>query len=243
LRAAAGARPILARLGSAVVRGQAAWSGNGQAAARSARRPVRPRPARRSSERPPTHGREVNENRIHRPRHHGAPDGAQPAARGHQLTVWARRAESMQPLLDAGAGGAASPAGAGRAGCGPGDLDGGRRARCRAGDAGRATAWRVPAGQDWMAVDMSTIRPAAARAIASATAGKRNRFSRRAGFRRRGRRDRGHAVDHGRRQQSPPSIRRSRRSRAWEATSCTSAIRVPAKWPRPPTRSSPVSAS
>jgi 3-hydroxyisobutyrate dehydrogenase-like beta-hydroxyacid dehydrogenase len=29
---------------------------------------------------------------------------------GHQLTVWARRAESMQPLLDAGASGAASPA-------------------------------------------------------------------------------------------------------------------------------------
>ena len=29
---------------------------------------------------------------------------------GHQLSVWARRAESMQPLLDAGASGAASPA-------------------------------------------------------------------------------------------------------------------------------------
>ena len=29
---------------------------------------------------------------------------------GHELTVWARRAESMQPLLDACAKGAASPA-------------------------------------------------------------------------------------------------------------------------------------
>jgi 3-hydroxyisobutyrate dehydrogenase-like beta-hydroxyacid dehydrogenase len=27
---------------------------------------------------------------------------------GHPLTVWARRAESMQPLLDAGAGAAAA---------------------------------------------------------------------------------------------------------------------------------------
>ena len=29
---------------------------------------------------------------------------------GHQISVWARRPESMQPLLDAGAAGAASPA-------------------------------------------------------------------------------------------------------------------------------------
>jgi len=29
---------------------------------------------------------------------------------GHQVTVWARRSESMQPLLEAGAGGAASAA-------------------------------------------------------------------------------------------------------------------------------------
>ena len=28
---------------------------------------------------------------------------------GHEVVVWARRAESMQPLLDAGAVGAASP--------------------------------------------------------------------------------------------------------------------------------------
>ena len=33
---------------------------------------------------------------------------------GHAVTVWARRAESMQPLLDAGAKGAASPAEAAR---------------------------------------------------------------------------------------------------------------------------------
>jgi 3-hydroxyisobutyrate dehydrogenase-like beta-hydroxyacid dehydrogenase len=57
--------------------------------------------------------RNGNENRIHRSGYHGAPDGAEPAARGHQLTVWARRAESMQPLLDAGAARRASPAGAG----------------------------------------------------------------------------------------------------------------------------------
>ena len=30
---------------------------------------------------------------------------------GHELTVWARRAESMQPLLEAGANAADSPAG------------------------------------------------------------------------------------------------------------------------------------
>jgi 3-hydroxyisobutyrate dehydrogenase-like beta-hydroxyacid dehydrogenase len=30
---------------------------------------------------------------------------------GHELTVWARRAESMQPLLDAGASAAAVPPG------------------------------------------------------------------------------------------------------------------------------------
>lgn len=33
---------------------------------------------------------------------------------GHQVTVWARRAESMLPLLDAGAKGAASPSEAAR---------------------------------------------------------------------------------------------------------------------------------
>ncbi len=79
---------------------------------------------------------------------------------GHQVSVWARRAESMQPLLDAGAGGAASPADVAR---------GQELVISMVADApdvaevmrGVASA-AVPG---LVAVDMSTIAPAAAKAI------------------------------------------------------------------------------
>ena len=79
---------------------------------------------------------------------------------GHQVSVWARRAESMQPLLDAGAGGAASPADVTR---------GEELVIAMVADApdvsevmrGVASA-AVPG---LVAVDMSTIAPAAAKAI------------------------------------------------------------------------------
>lgn len=79
---------------------------------------------------------------------------------GHQVTVWARRAESMQPLLDAGASGAASPAEA-AAGV---ELvismvaDAPDVAEVMRGVAAGAAPGLV-------AVDMSTIAPAAARRI------------------------------------------------------------------------------
>lgn len=79
---------------------------------------------------------------------------------GHQVSVWARRAESMQPLLDAGASGAASPADVAR---------GQELVISMVADApdvaevmrGVASA-AVPG---LVAVDMSTIAPAAAKAI------------------------------------------------------------------------------
>ena len=79
---------------------------------------------------------------------------------GHTVTVWARRAESMQPLIDAGAIAAASPAEAARGN----ELvismvaDGPDVAEVM-----RSVA--QGAGQGLVAVDMSTIAPAAARAI------------------------------------------------------------------------------
>ena len=84
---------------------------------------------------------------------------------GHPITVWARRAESMQPLLDAGASAAASPA----ALAAVVDLvismvaDAPDVEQVMLGEQGVASAGR--AGQ--VAVDMSTIRPAAARDIAA----------------------------------------------------------------------------
>ena len=79
---------------------------------------------------------------------------------GHQVTVWARRAESMQPLLDAGASGAASPADVAR---------GQELVISMVADAPdvaevmRGVASAVVPGL--VAVDMSTIAPAAAKAI------------------------------------------------------------------------------
>jgi len=82
---------------------------------------------------------------------------------GHELTVWARRAESMQPLLDAGANAADSPAGV----AGAVDLlisivaDAPDVEQVMLGEQGVASAARA----GLVAVDMSTIRPAAARDI------------------------------------------------------------------------------
>ncbi|WP_374680637.1 NAD(P)-dependent oxidoreductase [Accumulibacter sp.] len=82
---------------------------------------------------------------------------------GHELTVWARRAESMQPLLEAGASGADSPAGV----AGAVDLaisivaDAPDVEQVMLGEDGVASAGRA----GLVAVDMSTIRPAAARDI------------------------------------------------------------------------------
>src|SRR5574343_352494 len=79
---------------------------------------------------------------------------------GHQVTVWARRAESLQPLLDAGATAAQSPAEAAR---------GNELVVSMVADAPDvAEVMRgVAAGAapGLVAVDMSTIAPAAARRI------------------------------------------------------------------------------
>ena len=79
---------------------------------------------------------------------------------GHQLSVWARRAESMQPLLDAGASGAASPA----------DVARGQELVISmvadAPDVAEVMRGVASAGTSGLvAVDMSTIAPAAAKAI------------------------------------------------------------------------------
>ena len=79
---------------------------------------------------------------------------------GHQVSVWARRAESMQPLLEAGALGAASPA----------DVARGQELVISmvadAPDVAEVMRGVASAGASGLvAVDMSTIAPAAARAI------------------------------------------------------------------------------
>src|SRR5664279_250363 len=79
---------------------------------------------------------------------------------GHAVTVWARRAESMQPLLEAGAKGAFSPAEAAR---------GNELVISMVADApdvAEVMRGVASAGQAGLvAVDMSTIAPAAARKI------------------------------------------------------------------------------
>ena len=84
---------------------------------------------------------------------------------GHEVTVWARRAESMQPLLDAGATGAASPAEVARV------VD---VAISMVADAPDVEKVMLDVGSGvvaahkpgLVAVDMSTILPASARDIA-----------------------------------------------------------------------------
>ncbi|PKO85469.1 MAG: 2-hydroxy-3-oxopropionate reductase [Betaproteobacteria bacterium HGW-Betaproteobacteria-12] len=79
---------------------------------------------------------------------------------GHQVTVWARRAESMQPLLAAGATGAASPAEAAHG------VELVISMVADAPDVAEVMRAVASAGTPGLvAVDMSTIAPAAARAI------------------------------------------------------------------------------
>lgn len=79
---------------------------------------------------------------------------------GHTVTVWARRAESMQPLLDAGASAAASPADV---------AQGNEIVISMVADAPDVAevmlAVAAGAQPGLIAVDMSTIAPAAARRI------------------------------------------------------------------------------
>jgi 2-hydroxy-3-oxopropionate reductase len=81
---------------------------------------------------------------------------------GHSVTVWARRAESMQPLLEAGASGAANPTQAGQ---------GNELVISMVADSpdvAEVMRGVAAAGQPGLvAVDMSTIAPAAARQIGS----------------------------------------------------------------------------
>jgi len=79
---------------------------------------------------------------------------------GHSVTVWARRAESMQPLLAAGAQGASSP---GAAAQGNELVISMVAAAPDVAEVMRGVAAAAVAGQ--VAVDMSTIAPAAARQI------------------------------------------------------------------------------
>ena len=85
---------------------------------------------------------------------------------GHEVTVWARRAESMQPLLDAGAKGAASPAAVAA------EVDVVISMVADAPDVEQVMLGENGASRGakdrhagLVAVDMSTIAPAAARAI------------------------------------------------------------------------------
>ncbi|MFZ4535098.1 NAD(P)-dependent oxidoreductase [Propionivibrio sp.] len=84
---------------------------------------------------------------------------------GHEVTVWARRAESMQPLLDAGAKGAASPAEVAAAVEVAISMvaDAPDVREVMLGEKGVSKAAQV----GLVAVDMSTILPAAARQIAA----------------------------------------------------------------------------
>ena len=82
---------------------------------------------------------------------------------GHTVTVWARRAESMQPLLEAGAIAAASPAEAARGNSLVISMvaDAPDVREVMLGEQGVVRA----AASGLVAVDMSTIAPAAARSI------------------------------------------------------------------------------
>ncbi|MEY2633284.1 MAG: hypothetical protein RIR00_1938 [Pseudomonadota bacterium] len=88
---------------------------------------------------------------------------------GHQLSVWARRAESMAPLLAAGASGAASPA----ALAADNELvismvaDAPDVTEVLLGESGLAAGMPARGGRGLVAVDMSTIAPAAAKTIAA----------------------------------------------------------------------------
>ncbi|MBL8413855.1 MAG: NAD(P)-dependent oxidoreductase [Propionivibrio sp.] len=90
---------------------------------------------------------------------------------GHEVTVWARRAESMQPLRDAGAKAAASPAGVAALVevviSMVADAPDVREVMLGEGGVGSAVSLNKVAQGGLVAVDMSTILPAAARQMAT----------------------------------------------------------------------------
>ncbi|MBK7423136.1 MAG: NAD(P)-dependent oxidoreductase [Propionivibrio sp.] len=89
---------------------------------------------------------------------------------GHEVTVWARRAESMQPLLDAGAKAAASPAGVAAAVevviSMVADAPDVRQVMLGESGVSSSVSLNKVAQGGLVAVDMSTILPAAARQMA-----------------------------------------------------------------------------
>ena len=89
---------------------------------------------------------------------------------GHTVHVWARRRESMQPLLEAGAGDCSSPADVARKAAITISMvaDAPDVEQVTLGEQGVATA----AAQGHVHVDMSTIAPAAAQSIAARLAGR-----------------------------------------------------------------------
>ncbi len=90
---------------------------------------------------------------------------------GHEVTVWARRAESMQPLLEAGAKAAASPAGVAAAVelfiSMVADAPDVREVMLGESGVSSSVSLNKVAQGGLVAVDMSTILPAAARQIAT----------------------------------------------------------------------------
>jgi 2-hydroxy-3-oxopropionate reductase len=90
---------------------------------------------------------------------------------GHDVTVWARRAESMQPLLDAGAKAAASPAGVAVAVevliSMVADAPDVREVMIGESGVSSGVSLNKMAQGGLVAVDMSTILPAAARQMAT----------------------------------------------------------------------------
>jgi len=90
---------------------------------------------------------------------------------GHEVTVWARRAESMQPLLEAGAKAAASPAGVAAlvevVVSMVADAPDVREVMLGESGVSSGVSLNKVAQGGLVAVDMSTILPAAARQIAS----------------------------------------------------------------------------
>lgn len=89
---------------------------------------------------------------------------------GHTVHVWARRRESMQPLLEAGAGDCSSPADVARKAAITISMvaDAPDVEQVTLGEQGVAAA----AAQGHVHVDMSTIAPAAAQSIAARLAGR-----------------------------------------------------------------------
>ena len=79
-------------------------------------------------------------------------------------------------------------------------------------------------------IDMSTIAPAAVRRIHETVAAEGLPHARRAGQRRRRRRQGRHAVDHGRRRRPRTSSARGRSSRRWARPSRCAGRPAPASW-------------